>query len=528
MKKIFKLTFAALLALAAAMPAQANEKLTVFDGSDKNSNVPFSNIQYQSKGMHSQFIYPADQVAAMSGQQINSVVFYLQEGLHALGGQLVVSMGETNDPVYVNARDFRTTLTEVATISLTEGVTELEINFSTPYIYNGGNLVMDFYAAEAGDDNYFAWDYFYGVNQSSFVAIGANGSMATFLPKATFDYGVPQDWASKVTPEQVTFNTIPAEREDVQVITLLNKGLNAFTPVIGAVSAPFSIDVEPVELASGQSLNIPVKFAPAEPGDYSATLTINCGEAGSYEIPLTATATEVSYEQTVCDGTATSSYLPFYGLYYDTEGTLGQMIYTEDMLSYVKGKSITSVKFYTTDNIQLHDGKIQLSFKVVDQMGFDEVAAISDMTIVGTVVPQTGSTELLITLDEPFKYDGGNLAVETKVIESNADYRGTSFYGQKISEYYPSFYHYSSTNRRDNFLPKATFTFEKAGDTPQPEYEIGDVNHDHAVSISDVTTLIDMLLSGVDEFPAEANVNGDETVSISDVTALIDKLLSGN
>ena len=48
------------------------------------------------------------------------------------------------------------------------------------------------------------------------------------------------------------------------------------------------------------------------------------------------------------------------------------------------------------------------------------------------------------------------------------------------------------------------------------------------VNIGDVTTLIDMLLSGVDEFPAEANVNGDETVSISDVTALIDKLLSGN
>lgn len=57
----------------------------------------------------------------------------------------------------------------------------------------------------------------------------------------------------------------------------------------------------------------------------------------------------------------------------------------------------------------------------------------------------------------------------------------------------------------------------------------GDVNNDDNVSISDVTSLIDYLLS--DDASSinltGADVNHDSNVSISDVTALIDYLLSG-
>lgn len=57
--------------------------------------------------------------------------------------------------------------------------------------------------------------------------------------------------------------------------------------------------------------------------------------------------------------------------------------------------------------------------------------------------------------------------------------------------------------------------------------EPGDVNGDGGINISDVTSLIDLLLSG-GETSAGADVNGDGQVNISDVTALIDRLLSGN
>ena len=54
----------------------------------------------------------------------------------------------------------------------------------------------------------------------------------------------------------------------------------------------------------------------------------------------------------------------------------------------------------------------------------------------------------------------------------------------------------------------------------------GDVNGDSSVNITDVTALIDLLLSGA-VAPAAADVNHDGSVNITDVTALIDFLLSG-
>ncbi len=55
----------------------------------------------------------------------------------------------------------------------------------------------------------------------------------------------------------------------------------------------------------------------------------------------------------------------------------------------------------------------------------------------------------------------------------------------------------------------------------------GDVDRDGNVTISDVTTLIDYLLSG-ETAPATADCDKDGNVTISDVTTLIDFLLSGN
>ena len=54
----------------------------------------------------------------------------------------------------------------------------------------------------------------------------------------------------------------------------------------------------------------------------------------------------------------------------------------------------------------------------------------------------------------------------------------------------------------------------------------GDVNGDGQVNISDVTDLIDLLLTGTGAGNAAADVNGDGQVNISDVTDLIDMLLS--
>lgn len=57
---------------------------------------------------------------------------------------------------------------------------------------------------------------------------------------------------------------------------------------------------------------------------------------------------------------------------------------------------------------------------------------------------------------------------------------------------------------------------------------LGDVNGDRKITISDVTALIDLLLSGETVNKEVADINKDGNVTIADVTALIDYLLSGN
>ena len=66
----------------------------------------------------------------------------------------------------------------------------------------------------------------------------------------------------------------------------------------------------------------------------------------------------------------------------------------------------------------------------------------------------------------------------------------------------------------------------KLAETPAPDFELGDVNRDGYVNISDVATLIDYMLDDSTEIclPA-ADVDSSGNINIADVTALIDLLL---
>ncbi len=64
--------------------------------------------------------------------------------------------------------------------------------------------------------------------------------------------------------------------------------------------------------------------------------------------------------------------------------------------------------------------------------------------------------------------------------------------------------------------------------TEKPAFIRGDVNGDGSVNISDVTTLIDLLLGGGTISNPAADCIQDSSVNISDVTSLIDYLLSGH
>ena len=173
-------------------------------------------------------------------------------------------------------------------------------------------------------------------------------------------------------------------------------------------------------------------------------------------------------EMTVCDGTDTNNYLPIYGLYVDTDGTFGQMIYPADMLTDMVGKEITELKFYSS-RINFSGATLQLGLTKAEKDNFDDYEAIEGATALCSITPNEGDTEMTFVFDEPYMYEGGNLLVQVLVTQIGT-WRGTSFYGENMPYYY-SLYQYqtvwSSTPSKyhEAFLPKATFTYE-GGEVP--------------------------------------------------------------
>ena len=181
-----------------------------------------------------------------------------------------------------------------------------------------------------------------------------------------------------------------------------------------------------------------------------------------------------------------SGYSPVCGLYCDTYGTQVQLIYSADMLAEMAGNQITQVRFYTlndfyenngygastdvTDYINFENAKIQLSLKEVDEAGFTEVAAITGATIVATTVPVKGDTYLTFELDEPFTYNGGNLMVETLVIEEGS-WGATYFIGSSTDPVMCGYYDIAGEADVSSFMPKTSFTYE-AGTTPVEPTEL--------------------------------------------------------
>ena len=196
----------------------------------------------------------------------------------------------------------------------------------------------------------------------------------------------------------------------------------------------------------------------------------------------------------VCQGEYQSSYVPVYGLWYDTPG-FNQMIYPADMLAEMADGDITEVSFLTLGNVDgtpygqdfsgytlnFSGGELTLALKEVDQIGFTETVYITDAQIVSTLVPEAGGYFLTFALDEPFHYNGGNLLVEVNV-QVPGNYASTYFWGMGFYDendeviytptymYNENYYGDANVNQLSAFLPAADFTYE-AGTEPGPDPE---------------------------------------------------------
>ena len=526
MKRKITFLLALLTSLAVSVTAVANSQLTVFSGGEElSNNFPINMVYLSEVGTRTQLLYPASALVEMTEEPINSMTFYLvNEGVTVDGGLVRFSVAETTRESMIGGY-IDEGLTTVATISLTPGVTELVVTFDTPFVYHGGNLLLETYVEQMTDDSE---DLFEGMRPDNYNAM-TRSELAKFLPKTTFDYGVNEDYAAKVVPVELTFKEIRAEREDTLTTVIKNIGQRGFTPTF-SVEAPFFVDLEAGEIAPGETLELPVRFAPMEAGSYDGTLNINCGPAGTLQVALHGNAMQAAVDLLIKgDSIDYASYVPIYGAEIDIVGTQGQVIYPESLLSSMKDRDILSLKFFTYGTIQMNGGTIQLSLKEAKREAFVEpVVESTGLTAVATVVPEYGGIDLEFIFDEPYHYHGGNLLVDCTVIEPGiTNYRQTFFYGTPVEYNCGVFNTVWYADIFDTefvpFLPMISFSYSKSAS----DILRGDVNHDKSVTIADVTALINILLRGA-EAPEEANCNLDSVVNISDVTALINYLLRGS
>ena len=194
-----KLLSLLLLLLAAFTTATAQETLTVYDGTVSNGQVP-AYLSYWDDFTRSQVVIPATDLTNMAGGTITSMTFYTtkQNLPYTSVSTADVYLMEVD---YTAINDFEpkasATMVYQGTASFVLDETgeagSWTIEFATPYIYGGGNLLI---GIENTTDSGYKFIYFYGQTVEGASVAGYNSSsldnvtatQKNFIPKTTFAY----------------------------------------------------------------------------------------------------------------------------------------------------------------------------------------------------------------------------------------------------------------------------------------------------------------------------------------------------
>jgi hypothetical protein len=233
---------------------QCLETLTVYDGTATNIQIP-AYITYFDDFTRSQFVIPADDLAEMIGTPITSMTFYTttQNVPYTTMSDADVYLMEV-DYTSISAYEPKESATTVysgrfSIVSADEGGGIMTIYFSTPYVYQGGNLLV---GIENVKDNGFKYIVFFGQTVSGASISGRHGSSTgtipanqqNFIPKTTFGYA-PSMCAPKTLPYTYGFE----EEEEFKCWTMLNcdddSGINIYAIHTGNYGFRFYFNTNP-------------------------------------------------------------------------------------------------------------------------------------------------------------------------------------------------------------------------------------------------------------------------------------------
>ena len=181
--------------------------VTICDGTNTNDYLPIYGF-YCDDYQINQMIYPESELTDLVGKNLTSMTFYatapLDANLSSVGWN--VKLGTTTQASFAGDLSSITRLVpdDVATVAegyvITSGINTMTITFTTPFTYNGGNLLVDFQSTAEGQ---YKATSFIGVDQSTYTGYNSyrssnatpnqnghysSGGVRQFLPKVTFTF----------------------------------------------------------------------------------------------------------------------------------------------------------------------------------------------------------------------------------------------------------------------------------------------------------------------------------------------------
>lgn len=290
-----------LMVMAAFMPAVAQETLTVYEG-DANSNTVPAYMFYFDDFTRSQMVIPAADLDVMTGGTISAITFYTdQTAAYTSPSTADVYLMEV-DYTSISAFEPKANVNFTGNLSVADDGT-LTIQFTTPYVYSGGNLLIGIEnTTDAGYKNV----KFYGqtVTGASVAGYNANSlanvtaSQKNFIAKTTFTYtpggGVIVPKPTNLTVSDITTNSAKlswtAGGEETSWQVEYKKAADAEWTTETATSTTYDLDA----LANGTSYDVRVRSVMGT--DYSAWVTANfttpvCDDANKGEVSYVLTDT---------------------------------------------------------------------------------------------------------------------------------------------------------------------------------------------------------------------------------------------
>lgn len=198
-----------LWAMAAFMPVLAQNTLTVYDGENINAFVPIDGYNCDAF-QKCEFVIPAAALTEMNGCTITELTWYLDTKPSKSWGNFQIYMMEVNEATISSFYGI-----ENATIvydgALDASGENFVIELATPYVYNGGNLLIGLSHPKGA----YSRSSFFGTNVEgasiqdySYSSLDAiNATQRNFIPKTTFSYS-PAGATVYVKPKNLAVSNI--------------------------------------------------------------------------------------------------------------------------------------------------------------------------------------------------------------------------------------------------------------------------------------------------------------------------------